>query len=280
MADNEEHSLKKHSPDFVISAGTQVVLRVSKTIEEGSGFRKPGAVGIVSECPQRADGQYVVEFANGDVVRASFDELSLRRNEIDMELVSSEEEIRQFVIYRCRVGSRAYGLANEDSDDDIRGLFLPPADSHWSLFSVPEQLERIEAGCDEVFWELEKFVRLCLKANPTTLEVLWTPDVLESNLIADELREMRRAFVSQHIFKTYSGYVLSQFRRMKNRFEKTGDYKVKHAMHLVRLLLSGIHAIKTGDVLVNVAPYSELLLNIRAGEWSFDEVRKFALNLD
>lgn len=280
MENHDEHSLKKHSPGFVIPAGTQVVIKVDKTVNDRSNFRKAGAVGVVAECPQRADGEYVVEFANGDFVRATFEELTLRRKEIDMELDANQVDFRQYVIYRCRVGSRAYGLAHEDSDDDVRGFFLPPADLHWSLFAVPEQIERLEDGDDEVFWELEKFVRLCLKANPNMLEVLWTPDVIETNEIADELRNIRRAFVSQHIYKTYSGYVLSQFRRMKNRFEKTGDYKVKHAMHLVRLLHSGIHAIRTGDILVNVEDHRDLLLNIRSGEWSFEEVRQFALKLD
>lgn len=280
MKHHDEHSLKKHSSGFVISAGTQVVIRVDKTVEGTEVFRKAGAVGVVAECPQSVDGQYLIQFTNGDVVRATFDELTLRRKEIDMELRKNPEDFRKYVIYRCRVGSRAYGLAHKDSDDDERGFFLPPASLHWSLFAIPEQLERLEDGHDEVFWELEKFVRLCLKANPNVLEVLWTPDVIETNEIADKLRGIRRAFISQHIYKTYSGYVLSQFRRMKNRFEKTGEYKVKHAMHLVRLLLSGIHAIKSGDVMVNVEQHRDLLLNIRSGTWSFEEVRQYALKLD
>ncbi|MGZ5443302.1 MAG: DNA polymerase beta superfamily protein [Thermoanaerobaculia bacterium] len=46
-----------------------------------------------------------------------------------------------FVIYRCVVGSRAYGLEDDASDVDRRGFFLPTAELHWSLYGVPEQLE-------------------------------------------------------------------------------------------------------------------------------------------
>ncbi|MEZ4727824.1 MAG: nucleotidyltransferase domain-containing protein [Caldilineaceae bacterium] len=42
------------------------------------------------------------------------------------------------------VGSRAYGLAHEESDTDRRGVYLPPADLHWSLYGVPEQLENVQ----------------------------------------------------------------------------------------------------------------------------------------
>jgi predicted nucleotidyltransferase len=34
------------------------------------------------------------------------------------------------VFYRCQVGSKAFGLATDESADDIRGIYLPPAKPH------------------------------------------------------------------------------------------------------------------------------------------------------
>lgn len=280
MSNREGNSLRSQSPGFVISAGTQVVLRVAKVLGGSGEHRKPGSVGIVALCPHRADGHYVIEFADGQTAKAKFDELTLRREEVDSQLTRDSEDMRPHIIYRCQVGSKAYGLDNEDSDDDIRGILLPPARLHWSLYAVPEQIESIVDGQDEVFWEIEKFLRLALKANPNTLELLWTPMVVEANETALELRNIRNAFLSKHVYKTYSGYVLSQFRRMKNQYEKTAEFKVKHAMHLIRLSRSGIHALNTGDILVDVGEYREELLNIRNGGMSFEEVRELAMRLD
>lgn len=142
------------------------------------------------------------------------------------------------MVNRCKVGSKAFGLDHEGSDDDLRGIFLPPADRHWSLYKVAPQIEINTDGDDEVYWEIEKFFKLALKANPNILETLWAPIVLDCSPIAEMIRTHRQAFLSKHLYKTYSGYVLSQFRRMKNSYEKTGKYKTKHAMHLVRLLYS------------------------------------------
>ena len=64
---------------------------------------------------------------------------------------------------------------------------------HWSLAKLPEQIERIENGEDVVFWEIEKFVRLALKANPNVLETLWTPVVLYATDTGQRLRELRRS---------------------------------------------------------------------------------------
>lgn len=285
---NEEHSIKKHSPGFVIPVGTQVVLKETMKVEGMSAdavFKKPGTVGAVTQCPHRADGRYEVEFADGHKVMAGFDELALRRREIDDELSEATEDLTQFAIYKCIVGSRAFGLSSDSSDEDIRGIYLPPARLHWSLYKLPGQIEELvkdehRTQKDEVFWELEKFIRLALKANPNILEVMWSPMVLYSTPISDELREIRSSFLSKHVYKTYSGYVLSQFKKMKKSVQHSNQYKKKHAMHLIRLLYSGIHALKEHNILVDVGEHREELLDIRSGEIEFESVRMRALQLE
>jgi predicted nucleotidyltransferase len=145
---------------------------------------------------------------------------------------------------------------------------------------LPEQLEAKTESHDEVYWELGKFLRLALKANPNVLETLWTPQVLLATPLAEELRAIRGAFLSQHLFKTYSGYVLSQFRRMEAAIKSGGRYKPKHAMHLVRLLYCGIHALRTGEILVDVSARRAELLRIKRGDLPFAEVKQEALALE
>ena len=67
---------------------------------------------------------------------------------------------------------------------------------------------------------------------------------------------------------------------MKNRFEKDGQFKKKHAMHLLRLLLSGIHALKAREIMIDVSEHRDFLLTIRNGELSFEQIREHALRLD
>ncbi len=66
---------------------------------------------------------------------------------------------------------------------------------------------------------------------------------------------MRDAFLSKLIYQTYNGYVMSQFRRLKQDLRTRGAIKQKHAMHLVRLLLSGITALREGFVPVDVGAH-------------------------
>jgi hypothetical protein len=275
----DEPSIRALQPMFIISVGTQVVLKEDKLLPD-DGVRPRGSVAVVVESPADNREPYTIRFADGGTLQAFFHELALRRREVDDELLLTGADLRPFIIYRCQVGSRAFGLADEGSDEDLRGIYLPPARLHWSLYRLPEQLEFNSGDSDEVYWELEKFLHLAMKANPNVLETLWTPLVLEANEVARRLLELREAFLSRHLYKTYSGYVLSQFRRMANAHARTGVYKPKHAMHLVRLLYSGIEALRTGQIRIDVAEHREELLRIKWGALSFEEAKAKALVLD
>src|SRR6478736_3399976 len=236
-------------PNFLISVGTQVVLRYERRVP-GTEVTKPaGTVGEVAEAPESNDRPYLVRFLDGAAFRLKFGELLVRRIDHSVEATATAgPDVSAFVVYRVMVGSRAFGLSTESSDEDRRGVYLPPADWHWSLSKPPEQVESFAPGVEEVDWEIEKFVRLALQANPNILETLWSPAVLFTDETGEELRAMRTCFLSRHLYRTYSGYVISQFRLMKrgydaNRPNRERRYKPKHAMHLIRLLHSGIHAL-------------------------------------
>jgi predicted nucleotidyltransferase len=267
-------------PTFLIPVGTQVVLKVAKRVPGSNATKPAGSIGIVAEAPATNRRPYVIRFVDGVALRVKFADLAVRRREVADELVTPGEDMRRYVIFRVTVGSRAFGLAGEKSDEDRRGVYLPPAELTWSLFKPPEQVEFQSEGVEEVDWELEKFVRLALQANPNLLEALWSPHVLHADETGQELRSIRQAVLSRHLFKTYSGYVLSQFRLMKDGYAKKGVYRAKHAMHLIRLLYSGIHAVRTGEILVDVGEHRNQLLEIRGGTWPLEEVRRLALELN
>src|SRR6185503_351047 len=147
---------------------------------------------------------------------------------------------------RCIVSSQAFGLRDDDSDMDRRGVYLPPAELHWSLYGVPEQISPNQTGpgvdTAETYWELQKFLVMALKANPNILECLHTPLVEHATPLAQELLAARQRFLSKLIYQTYNGYVMSQFKKLEQDLRARGEIKWKHAMHLMRLLLSGITA--------------------------------------
>jgi predicted nucleotidyltransferase len=154
---------------------------------------------------------------------------------------------------------------------------LPSADQHWSLYGVPEQLENDPT--QEAYWELQKFLVLALKANPNILECLYSPLVETATPLAEELLAMREIFLSRIVYQTFNGYVLSQFKKMQADLRNQGKVKWKHVMHLIRLLLSGIHVLGHGFVPVRVEEHREQLLAIKRGELPWEETEKWRLAL-
>jgi predicted nucleotidyltransferase len=267
---------------LILPAGTQVVTRVEIKDAAGQILAPRGAVGEIVKAPDDGSHSYRVRFVNGV-------EAALRRHEMTIrkqyqreaaqpgDEILAEYDLYDFVIYRCVVGSRAFGLEGEDSDVDRRGVYLPPADLQWSLYGAPEQLEN--EATQECYWELRKFLILALKANPNILECLYTPLVETVAPIAQELLAMREIFLSKLVYQTYNGYVMSQFKKLEQDLRSTGAIKWKHATHLIRLLMSGVTVLKEGFVPVNVAEHRDLLLAIKRGEMGWDEVNRMRLDL-
>lgn len=266
----------------MLPIGTKVVTRVAVAASSAQPAFARGAVGVVVAQPVDGHHNYRIRMVDDQVGTFRRDQLStlksFQRGGDSAENLLAEYDLNQHVAYRCIVGSRAYGLSHKESDTDQRGFYLPPAQLHWSLFGVPEQLEDKES--DTCFWEIQKFLHLAMKANPNILECLYTPLVLEINEIGTRLLEIRDAFLSKLAYQTYSGYVLSQFKLMERRRRTKPDYRNnKHAMHLIRLLLSGIGLFRNGFLSVAVDEYRNSLLAIRADEWSDERIEAWRSQL-
>jgi hypothetical protein len=73
--------------------------------------------------------------------------------------------------------------------------------------------------------------------------------------------------------------VLSQFKKLEQDLRTRGAIKQKHAMHLIRLLLAGITALREGIIPVHVADQRDHLLAIKRGEMLWADVNAWRLDL-
>ncbi|MER5643863.1 nucleotidyltransferase domain-containing protein [Streptosporangium sp. NPDC002524] len=170
------------------------------------------------------------------------------------------------------VGSRAYGLETEGSDVDRRGVFVAPTRLFWRLAKPPTH---VDGPLPEQFsWEVERFCGLALEANPTVLECLWSPIVEHVTPAGEDLLAIRDAFVSGRANRAFVGYADAQFRRLD-----PARPRWKQAMHMIRLLLSGLHLVRHGEPLVRMDAHRDRLLAVRRGELSWDEVDRWRSEL-
>ncbi len=267
---------------LIYSAGTQVVVQKETLYPNRRTAHPAGSVAVIIRSPLDRTHPYRVKFSDGFEAQIHHDQLvrlaEFQRGQIRPNASTlSTSGLFDRVIYRCVIGSRAYGLDDEQSDTDRRGFYLPQAQMHWSLFGVPEQLENDET--QEAYWELQKFIVLALKANPNVLECLYSPIVEFATPLAEELLSIRKVFLSKLVFQTYSGYVASQFKKMQTDIRNQCRVKWKHVMHLIRLLISGIDVLREGELVVRVRDQRDQLLAIKQGEWTFAQADSYRKQL-
>lgn len=261
-------------PTLILPVGTHIVSRIAL------GEHPAGAVGVIVRSPEDGSHRYRVRLPDGAEYALYRHDLLLQKQErlgplADPEALA-DAGLQRYIILRVVVGSRAFGLADERSDWDRRGVYLPPASLHWSLYGVPEQLE--EANSD-TYWEYQKFVVMALKANPNILETLASPLVEHITPHGVELRAHANIFLSKLVYTTYNGYVLSQFKKMEADLRNQGAVKMKHAMHLIRMLYAGITMLREGRMPVDAGEQRDLLLAIKRGEMPWEEIDRTRLSL-
>ncbi|GIF13422.1 nucleotidyltransferase domain-containing protein [Actinoplanes teichomyceticus] len=185
--------------------------------------------------------------------------------------------VEEHTILSVVVGSRAYGLDTPDSDHDRRGVYAAPTRELWRLDKPPTHLD---GPAEEQFsWEIERFCTLAVQANPTVLEVLWSPLVERLTPDGEQLLAARRAFLSRRVAATYGNYARDQLDRVAARRARTGETNHKQAMHMIRLLIAGAHVLRTGEVLVDVRGLRDRLMPIRHGELPWAAVAAWAARL-
>ena len=127
---------------FIFSAGTQVVAQKDVLSYEDRIAHPAGAVGIIVRSPLDRTHAYRVKFADGFEAAIHHKQLKcladFKAGPVQAGEQLMQDSLQGNIIFRCVIGSRAYGLDDADSATDRRGVYLSPADLQWSLYGVPE----------------------------------------------------------------------------------------------------------------------------------------------
>ena len=200
------------------------------------------------------------------------------------------QEAENNLILKYLSGSITYGTNREDSDIDIRGIFVPSKE-YWIGLHTVEQIVDQSKYNDIIYYNIKKFFNLALNANPNILEGLWLlPNHYLWNGVPKHLQqfgklliENRNIFLSKKCRYSYCGYSYAQIKRMKSlnknigqnkkrleSFEKFG-WDTKNGMHCIRLLKQGLEILVDGELHV-FRHDIKLLKEILNGEYTYEQV--------
>ncbi len=155
-------------------------------------------------------------------------------------------------------GAHLYGFPSPDSDYDLRGVHVLPVREVVGLDPGRETIEvsEVRGGLeiDLVTHDAKKFFGLLLKKNGYVLEQLYSPIVVHATPAHEELKEIARGCVTRHHSHHYFGFAETQWKL----FDKERPRRVKPLLYVYRVLLTGIHLMRTGEVESNLLRLNEV----------------------
>lgn len=154
-------------------------------------------------------------------------------------------------------GAHLYGFPSPDSDVDLRGSHLLPLRDVLGLMSVNEtrEISGMHAGIevDLVSHDAGKYLGLLTKNNGYILEQIFSPLVVMGREFLDGLRPLASRCITRHHYHHYRGFYGTQ----RKLLEKEDSKKAKSLLYAYRVLLTGIHLLRTGEVEANLVHLNE-----------------------
>jgi predicted nucleotidyltransferase len=175
----------------------------------------------------------------------------------ESRLIKVVEEHPYPLIFTTVSGAHLYGFPSPDSDYDLRGVHVLPVTDVIGLDPGQETIELSETRygleIDMVTHDIRKFFLLLLKKNGYVLEQLYSPLIVHTTPEHEELKEIARGCITRHHVHHYLGFAQNQWKL----FEKEEPRRVKPLLYTFRVLLTGIHMMRTGEVEANLISLNE-----------------------
>ena len=145
-------------------------------------------------------------------------------------------QIKEQIIYKALSGSKLYGTDNENSDTDIKGIFLPDrkdlilgkAPKHYKLSTGNDQCSNNKDDVDETYYSLHYFLELLVKGETNALDLFFSytnkQAVLVNTPIWQSLIDNADKIINKNV-SSYLGYCKAQAYKYSNKGYKLKDFQ-------------------------------------------------------
>jgi uncharacterized protein len=173
-------------------------------------------------------------------------------------------ELRQYVEqleYRPLVvtvsGAHLYGFPSSDSDVDLRGCHQLPLREMVGLslpnLTLEHKSDLRGTEVELVSHEIIKYFQLLVRNNGYILEQIFSPIVILGQAFLEELRPLARRCITRNHYHHYRGFYASQCKLLAKEEPK----RAKPILYAYRVLMTGIHLLRTGEVEANLLNLNE-----------------------
>lgn len=172
----------------------------------------------------------------------NLNQINEKINSQEYDFLRKDKHLGKNIILLTLGGSYAYGLENENSDLDIRGIAI---ENKNEIIGLQKFEQFINKETDTTIYGLRKIINLLLNCNPNTIEILGTKDehLFICNKYGKMLKDNINLFLSQRAKNTFGEYANQQLRRLENalcRNNYTQGRKEEHILNTIKRELDNI----------------------------------------
>jgi len=153
-------------------------------------------------------------------------------NKINTYITEFQQRTHSTVLYLTKSGSKLYGTDTENSDLDIKGIFVPSKQSillkrdldHYVRDTNNTKVKNSKDDIDFTLISIHKFFSLLSKSETGAVDILfsmWSENaiIFENKQFTDTIKENYRYFLNKDM-KSFIGYALGQTKKFGIDFEK------------------------------------------------------------
>ena len=154
-------------------------------------------------------------------------------------------------------GAHLYGFPSADSDVDLRGCHQLPLHDVIGLDPPNQTLEHKTTldgtEVELVSHEVAKYLRMLVRNNGYILEQIFSPIVVMGQDFLNELRPLAHRCITRNHYHHYRGFYATQ----RKLLEKETPKRAKPLLYAYRVLMTGIHLLRTGEIEANLPQLNE-----------------------
>ncbi|MBI2057162.1 nucleotidyltransferase domain-containing protein [Candidatus Pacearchaeota archaeon] len=135
--------------------------------------------------------------------------------------IEKEEHIK--VLFLIESGSRAWGWESEDSDYDVRGVYVQ---DYLVIEDIKEHIDKKKGNLDITLWDFRKFLRLMKNSNPSVWEWLSSDIIYLENPLRKKLKNIfNKDFNSLKLKSHYCSMAKQNFHKYINEIGDSANLK-------------------------------------------------------
>lgn len=165
---------------------------------------------------------------------------SRKKAEILARLSELETEYQMRILAAVECGSHAYGYASEDSDYDIRLIYVYPMERYLSLSSPKDSIRMMEGDLDISGWELKRTLSHAAKSNATFWEWVQSPVILDRLRFMEQLKSTARPYFAEKPILYANREMLQSFRKEVI----SGRKQAKNCLGIMRTAMQAIYTMQ------------------------------------